>query len=125
MQKHAILAVPFAMAAFAPLATLSARPNSPERPAAFGVCAGCHSVESGKSSFGPNLSGVFGRKAGSLPGYAYSDALKSSGYTWNAKTLDEWLRSPRKAVPGSKMPFNGYADPATRRQVIQYLEELN
>lgn len=94
------------------------------RPAAFAVCAGCHSTQAGKTVFGPSLAGIGGRRAGTLEGYAYSPALKSSGLTWNAKTLDRWLTAPKKMVPGTKMPFNGIQDRATRDQVIAYLLKL-
>lgn len=73
---------------------------------------------------GPSLASVAGRKAGSLPGYTYSDALKASGLTWNEATLDKWLASPRETVPGTKMPFMGISDPARRKQVIDYLLTL-
>jgi cytochrome c len=94
-------------------------------PPAFGVCSACHATEAGKTSFGPNLRGVVGRKAASLPGYAYSPALKASGLTWTREELDAWLTSPQKKVPGTKMPFGGYADPQARRQVIDYLLSLH
>jgi cytochrome c len=94
------------------------------RPTAFAQCAGCHATEAGKNLFGPSLAGVSGRRAGSLPSYTYSPALKSSGLTWNAKTLDRWLTSPRKTVPGTKMPFNGIQDAKSRGQVIAYLLTL-
>lgn len=94
------------------------------RPAAFAVCAGCHSTQAGKTIFGPSLAGVGGRRAGSLEGYAYSQALKSSGLTWDAKTLDRWLTAPKKTIPNTKMPFNGIQDRATREQVIAYLLTL-
>lgn len=71
--------------------------------------------------FGPSLSGVVGRKAGSLPNYAYSPALKASRLTWNPVTLDRWLRDPKKLVPGTKMPFGGIADAKTRKAVVDYL----
>lgn len=96
----------------------------PARPPAFAQCAGCHSTQAGKTLFGPSLAGVSGRRAGTLPGYAYSPALKASGLTWNAKTLDRWLTSPKKTVPGTKMPFNGLQDPKSRAQVIAYLLTL-
>lgn len=93
-------------------------------PPAFGVCSACHSTEAGKTSFGPNLRGVGGRKAASLPGYAYSPALKSSGLTWTREALDAWLTSPQKTVPGTKMPFPGYAEADKRQAVIDYLLSL-
>lgn len=112
------LAIALIATSFAPATAQRARPP------AFAQCAGCHAIEAGKNLFGPSLAGVGGRRAGSLPGYAYSPALKSSGLTWNAKTLDRWLTSPRKTVPGTKMPFNGIKDPKSREQVIAYLLTL-
>jgi cytochrome c len=94
------------------------------RPPAFAVCAGCHATQVGKTAFGPSLSGVGGRRAGTVQGYAYSPALKASGLTWNAKTLDRWLTDPKKTVPGTKMPFNGIQDRKVREQVIAYLLTL-
>lgn len=94
------------------------------RPAAFAACAACHAVDPGKKSFGPNLHGVFGRKSASLADYPYSPALKASGLTWDRQTLDAWLTSPRKKVPGTKMPFAGLPDPAKRKEVIDYLQRL-
>lgn len=91
------------------------------RPAAFAQCAGCHSTEPGKNLFGPSLAGISGRRAASLPGYAYSPALKKSGITWNAKSLDRWLTAPQKAVPGTRMPLGGVQDPATRKALVDYL----
>jgi cytochrome c len=74
--------------------------------------------------FGPSLHGVGGRKAGSLPSYDYSPALKKAKITWNAQTLDRWLASPQKTVPGTKMPLGGVQDPETRRALISYLLAL-
>ena len=94
------------------------------RPAGFAICAACHSTEPGKTIYGPSLAGVAERKAGSLPGYAYSDAIRKSGLRWNAATLDMWLASPQKLVPGTRMPFAGIADPVARKQVVDYLLTL-
>jgi cytochrome c len=94
------------------------------RPPAFAVCAGCHSTQAGKTAFGPSLAGVGRRRAGTLEGYVYSPALKASGLTWNAQTLDRWLTDPKKTVPGTKMPFNGIQDRKAREQLIAYLLTL-
>lgn len=94
------------------------------RPAAFAQCASCHSTEVGKNIYGPSLAGISSRRAGSLPGYNYSPALKVSKLQWDAKTLDRWLTSPKKLVPGTKMPFLGLQDATTRQQVIAYLMSL-
>jgi cytochrome c len=94
------------------------------KPAAFAQCAVCHAVEPGKNGVGPSLAGVFGRKAGTVAGYAYSDANKNSGLTWDEATLDEYLTAPAKKVPGTKMTFAGYPDAAKRKEVIEYLKTL-
>lgn len=112
-------------AAATSLVALAAQPGqastAPPRPAAFAQCAGCHSTEPGKNLFGPSLAGISKRRAASLPGYAYSPALKKSGITWNAKSLDRWLAAPQKAVPGTRMPLGGVQDPATRKALVDYL----
>jgi cytochrome c len=90
-------------------------------PVAFAQCMSCHTVESGKNLIGPSLHGVVGRKAASLPGFAYSDALKTSGLTWDEATLDRWLAAPAKLVPGTKMTFFGLPDPAKRKELIAWL----
>ncbi len=95
-----------------------------QRPAAFAQCASCHSTEVGKNIYGPSLAGVSSRRAGTLPGYNYSPALKASKLQWDAKTLDRWLTSPKKTVPGTKMPFLGLQDTKARQQVIAYLKAL-
>ena len=74
--------------------------------------------------FGPSLAGVATRKAGSLAGYDYSPAMKKAKHSWNAATLDRWLTSPQRMVPGTKMPFVGISDPATRKAVVDYLLTL-
>ena len=94
------------------------------RPTAFAQCASCHSTEVGKNIYGPSLAGVSNRRAGTLPGYDYSPALKASKLKWDAKTLDRWLMSPKKTVPGTKMPFLGLQDAKARQEVIAYLMAL-
>ena len=94
------------------------------RPAAYAQCAACHSVEPGKHGIGPSLHGVYGTKAGDIPGYAFSDKLKASGLTWDDATLDKWLAGPMKLVPGSRMTYAGMSDPAKRAEIIAYLKTL-
>ena len=93
-------------------------------PADWGKCAACHTNKPGINAVGPTLFGVVGRKAGSVPGYAYSEANKASGLTWDEATLDEYLTAPMKKVPGTKMVFAGISDPAERKTVIDYLKTL-
>lgn len=90
-------------------------------PAAFAQCRSCHSVEPGRNMIGPSLHGIVGQPAANVSGYAYSNALKASGLTWDAATLDAWLASPAKLVPGNKMIFAGQTNPAKRKEIIDYL----
>lgn len=93
-------------------------------PVAFGICKSCHSVEKGKVLIGPSLSGIFGAKAGDVPGYAVSPALKAANLTWDEATLDKWLENPMKLVPGTRMTYAGQADPEKRKAIIEYLKTL-
>ncbi len=91
-------------------------------------CALCHSPELGPDNTviikqGPSLAGIVGRRAGSLPHFTYTEALKGSGYTWDAATLDHFLSNPMMAVPGTTMPMP-VPDPQSRSDVIAYLSTL-
>lgn len=81
-------------------------------------CGGCHSIAANK--IGPAHKGVFSRRAGMAPGYAYSPALRAANITWNAATLDQWLQGPQKMVKGSKM-FLSVPNPAERAAIVVYL----
>ena len=96
----------------------------PTAPAAFNQCTACHSAEPGKNGIGPSLAGVFGTKAGDVAGYDFSDAMKNSGLTWDAATLDRYLTKPMEVVPGTKMSFGGLKDADKRKAVIDYLKSL-
>lgn len=87
-------------------------------------CSECHSLKEGKHKKGPSSFATLGRKAGTQEGFAYSDALKSSGIVWTAQTLDTYLTQPKKAVPGGKMKYDGLPDPAVRADLIAYLASL-
>lgn len=113
-----------AMAVMGNAAEIRSPKTTAVRPAAFTICTACHSTERGKTISGPSLASVAGRKAGSLPGYTYSEALKASGLTWDEAALDRWLASPQKTVPGTKMPFAGIPDPAVRKDVVRYMMTL-
>ena len=98
----------------------------PDRGAkAFQVCAACHSLQPELNMTGPSLAGVWDRKAGTLPGFdRYSPALKDSGVTWDAKTLDAWLTSPAQFIPGNWMTFVGIPEAETRADLIAFLKQV-
>jgi cytochrome c len=88
----------------------------------FALCSTCHTLpEGGPNMTGPNLHGIFGRKAASVAGFTYSDGLKATGWTWDAAHVDTWITDPKAAVPGAKMTFAGLKDPKDRTDVIAYL----
>jgi cytochrome c len=91
--------------------------------AVFQACAACHAADR-TSHVGPGLAGIIGRKAGTASGFRYSRAMKKSGIVWSEKTLDAYLESPQKAVPGNRMPFAGLKDAEDRADVIAYLATL-
>lgn len=93
--------------------------------AVFAQCAACHKADaSGKSTLGPNLWGVVGRPAGTLPGFAYSPAMKGAKRSWTPANLDAYLIAPAAAVPGNRMPYAGLKAPADRSNLIAYLATL-
>lgn len=86
-------------------------------------CAACHALETDRT--GPRHCGLFGRRAGSVPGFPYSPAMRRAGFVWNEKTLDRFLRSPVTAVPGTSMGYDGVKDDAERQDLIVFLREVN
>ena len=89
--------------------------------ALYARCRGCHSIE--RNRIGPMHRGLFGRAAGSVAGFAYSEAMKNSGIVWDEATLDDFLAHPRQTVPGTKMTYAGIADAQERADLIAYLKE--
>jgi cytochrome c len=115
------LALALGGAAAAPVAA-TPPPGDPARGAAIyqDYCGACHSLDANR--VGPRHRGVFGRKAGSVPDFHYTAALKASGIVWNAQTLDRWLTNPQALAPGTAMGFR-LGDPAKRADVIAYLKQ--
>ena len=90
----------------------------------FEECRACHALERGaQGTVGPDLHGVFGRKAGALEDFRYSPAMKRSGITWTAQTLDEFLADPQHLVPANRMPYAGLTDAEARADLIAYLQK--
>jgi len=89
----------------------------------FAQCKICHSLEAGKNILGPSLHGLIGRRAGSVPGYAYSPAMKNANVTWNDNTLSQYLSNPKAFIPGDKMAFPGVTDPSKLGDLLAYLNQ--
>jgi cytochrome c len=124
----ALLALGWIMLNFAHLGTAAAAPPSDTGDASRGEslftkrCGGCHALDVDKE--GPRLRGVFGRKAGSVPSFKYSEALKKSGVTWDEQNLDRWLTDPDKFIADNDMDFH-LAKGDERSDVIAYLKTLS
>jgi cytochrome c len=86
-------------------------------------CQACHAL--GYDRVGPRHCGLFGRRAGSVPGFAYTDAMKQSRLVWDEKTLDRFLANPMKVVPGTAMTYEGVTDAKDRADLIAYLAKAN
>jgi cytochrome c len=91
----------------------------------FKQCASCHTVtQGGANGIGPNLYATLGEPIGQgKGGFAFSDALKGVGGSWDLDKMDAWLTNPRKFAPGTKMTFAGISDPQLRADVILYLNK--
>jgi cytochrome c len=91
----------------------------------FLQCKACHQVgETAKNVVGPVLNGVIGRPAGSVAGYAYSEANKKSGLTWDEVTFREYVKDPKAKVPGTKMAFPGLKDEQKLNDLVAYLKQF-
>src|SRR5262245_13310876 len=89
-------------------------------------CKACHQIgDSAATMVAPKLNGVIGRKAGTLSGYNYSNAMKESGITWDEASLNEFLANPKAKVPGTKMMFPGLPKDSDRENVIAYLSQFD
>lgn len=91
--------------------------------AVYARCLGCHALAYDRT--GPRHCGLFGRRAGSVPGFEYSPAMKASDIVWSARTLDRFLENPTRAVPGTSMGYAGIADAGERAALIAFLKHAN
>jgi cytochrome c len=87
----------------------------------FQTCAACHSDK--PDAIGPSLRGVYGRKAGSLDDFRYSNAMAHANFIWDEANLRDYLKDPQAKVKGNRMPFGGLSSPADIDDVIAYLKD--
>ena len=108
-----------ALSASAPALAAAGNPERGEE--IYTRCMACHTLA--QNRVGPRHCGLFGRKAGSVPNYPYSPAMKKYGVTWNEETLDRFIENPLRTVPGTKMGYAGVKDPQERADLIAYLKK--
>ena len=89
----------------------------------FEECASCHSVAAGEQGVGPTLYGIINRKAASHEDFRYSPAMRNSGITWTAETLEAFIADPQKLVPANRMAYAGLTDAPSRADLIAYLQQ--
>ena len=95
----------------------------------FRQCIGCHQVgPDAENRIGPQLNGVYGRRAGAVDGFAYSRAMErafADGLVWDLDTLDAYIENPRALVSGTRMSFRGIRDEQDRHDVMAYLRRYS
>jgi cytochrome c len=120
MKAVGLLFALFVAALLASAAAWAADGDAARGEAVYQRCLACHALEHNR--VGPRHCGLFGRRAGSLPGYAYSAAMKKYGVVWNEETLDRFVENPLKTVPGTRMGYAGVKDAGERADLIAYLK---
>ena len=92
----------------------------------FKQCQACHSIGPGaQNKIGPELNGLDGRKAGTVPNYSYSDANTNSGITWSEQTFKEYIKDPRAKIPGTKMIFPGVKNEPQANDLWVYIKQFD
>ncbi len=92
----------------------------------FNICQACHAIGAGaQNKIGPELNGLDGRKAGTVPNFAYSDANKNSGITWNEAIFTDYIKDPKAKIPGTKMIFAGIKNEQQVKDVWAYISQFD
>ena len=88
------------------------------------ACRTCHMVREGDNRLGPNLHKIIGRKAGTLPDYGFSSAMKEAGFVWDEEKLDRFMANPDEVIPGNSMkPYGGLSSSDERKKIIGFLAQ--
>ena len=94
--------------------------------AVFNVCLACHAIGPGaQNKVGPELNGLDGRQAGTVPNFDYSDANKSSGIVWNEGTFEDYIKNPAVKVPGTKRIFPGIKNEQQQKDLWAYISQFD
>ena len=88
----------------------------------FAKCKTCHEIATDKNKVGPTLQGVIGRKAGTVAGFKYSEAMVNSGVTWDAATIAEYVAKPKEFIAGNKMAFAGLKKEDEIENLVAYIQ---
>src|SRR4029453_12579761 len=89
------------------------------------ACRTCHSIREGDNRLGPHMRGIIGRKAGSLPDYSYSSAMRGADFVWDEGNLERFIASPDEIVPGNAMkPYGGLPSAESRAKLVAFLKTL-
>jgi cytochrome c len=124
--EEASLEAGAAPAAVAPLPERLAKADPKKGEASAKACTACHNFEKGGGpKIGPPLYGVVDRQRASIPGFAYSDAMKSKPGNWSFDELDKFIANPKGDIAGTKMAYAGEKDPQKRADIVDYLNSLS
>ena len=92
----------------------------------FNICLACHTIGPGaQNKIGPELNGLDGRNAGTVPNFDYSDANKNSGIVWNEETFEDYIKNPAAKVPDTKMTFTGVKNEQQVKDLWAYISQFD
>lgn len=126
MQRQTLRAALFAIALCPLFSTAALAGDAVHGAQVFKRCSACHAADTPTNKVGPTLKGVFGRQAGAVETYRYSPAMQDAGkagLTWDDAALSDYIASPRKKVPGTRMGFGGMTSQTDIDDVIEYLKQ--
>lgn len=122
-RRHLVPVALFALATISPGMAAPAAPDAARGQQLYARCAACHALTFDR--VGPRHCGLLGRRAGSVPGFDYSPAMKKSSIVWTEKTLDRFLTQPLVMVPDTAMTYAGVPEATDRADLIAYLKSTN